>query len=193
MSQKIDAFKDFVREWRRNLREPRRPEMEISDTLWGRIEAVCFGLISILLWIWLFGSLLIKPSSARFDTPDVLIVVYILGALISVLAAMIGFPILLGLSRGIDWIIRGSDSGDVYDWIDMLLEFIIGLTTRPISWANAIIGNMSKLRRYRREMQSYIRSKIKADDIWADLGRPDAGDIFSGIDDIAMLERILRN
>lgn len=188
---KIGEFKQFTRKWIGNIREPRRPEIELADTIWGRIESF----IAPLVLVWPYVGLVFNPIWAqvgKVNSDWVALLVWPLCCMGMLIATLVGFLLTSLCIRIGDYIIRGDKSDSFEDWLDPVAEFIASAVTRPISWAIAIWGNTAKMVRFRRECKAYLNSKVKAESVWSDLHRPDAEDLFAGIDDTTMLEGLLR-
>lgn len=194
MSEKITQFMTFVSRWIQGLRAPGAPEIDVPDTIMGRIERAAFMVLSILGFIsipagWITGAFL-RYNPTRI--PESIVFGWLLGVLAAFVAALVILFSVAGFICIGDYIVRGDDSDDMEDWMDPIGKFIVEAATRPVSWIYALIAHVPQLRRYRRETQAYLAAKLKAESVWADLNRPDAEDLFAGIDDLSMLEGLLR-
>jgi hypothetical protein len=192
MNAKIYRFKTFVWKWLRNLKEPKKPGIDVPDTVLGRLESVISPIAIALVYIVMLSTPIIAHAT-RLNGPEVgLVAGGIFGVLVAILLFGILWLIVLGVVRVGDYIIRGNECDDGDGWNDWMTEVFANAITRPISWIIAISASIPKLRRYRREVQSYIASRAKAESVLDDLDRPDAEELFSGIEDVTMLEGLLR-
>ncbi len=199
MMDKIKKFLAFVKDWHRELDRPKKPEWAIpEDTIQARLENVISPIVLHVLLMWATTLVmhallvLVRPESG----PSGWWAAWFCGN--GILWMMIGVLLLVvgGIHMCFDYIVFGPESDEYCDYSDYLSfwrGWIGGIFSRPLSLAAAWPIYWVKLRRYRREMQAYIAKSTKAEQVIEDLQRPDAEEIFAGIEDTKMLEALLRN
>lgn len=195
MSQKISEFKALLDKCLLELKFPEVPIPKLSDpdtNIWSRLEKVVAPIATI-------AALLIA-------TPGV---VYAVAPHAGSIEKF--WPIMMIVGQFFLW--SGITAiGVVYSWLRQVIEYItdpptfyffilweeywegVGLVfTRPVSLVLCLPAYAIKLRRFRREVQVYKAKLIKIIKVQNDLSRPDAEDLFSGIEDLKMFESYLNN